>query len=131
MKYSQLIGIIAALCLIASCFLPWMELPEQNLILNGLNGKVNNDLSFGKQIIPHSLFALISIICFLIKKIGAKRTNIFVACFNLGWAIKNYILFSMCRQGDCPQVKIGLVLMIIFSGIIMVMALLPKMEVKK
>ena len=130
MKHSQLIGILAALSLIGSCFLPWIELSSQHAMFNGFYGKVNDQLTFGRQWIPHSFFALISIVCFSIQKIGAKRTNIFIACVNLGWAFKNYILFSMCRQGECPQVKIGLMLIVFFSLTIQVMTFLPKIKIK-
>ena len=50
MKYSQHIGIIAALLLIASCFLPWIEIAALHKTLNGLNGYVNNNITFGTQI---------------------------------------------------------------------------------
>lgn len=131
MKYSQAIGILAALALIGSCFLPWIEVASLHQTLNGLHGEVNANLTFGHQWIPHSFFAVLSIICFWISTIGAKRTNIFIGCINLGWAFKNYILFSMCRQGECPEVKIGLILMVIFSIIIQVMTFLPNIKVKQ
>ena len=131
MKYSQTIGIIAAFALIGSCFLPWVEVISLHQTFNGLNGEVNPNLTFGHQWIPHSFFAITSVICFLIPTIGAKRTNIFIGCINLGWAFKNYILFSMCRQGECPEVKTGLILVIVFSLIIQVMTFLPDIKVKQ
>jgi hypothetical protein len=130
MKYSQTIGIFVALGLIGSCFLPWIEVSSLHHTFDGLHGEVNTNLTFGHQWIPHSFFAIISIICFLIPKIGAKRTNIFIACVNLGWAFKNYILFTMCRP-ECPQVKIGLILLMTFSLLIQIMTFLPTIDITK
>ena len=131
MKYSQQIGIIASLLVIAICFLPWIEVPSLQLTLNGIHGKVNDQLSFGSQWKAHSFFCSIMIILFLIPKLWAKRTNIFFAVMHLGWAIKNYIIFSMCRQGECPDIKPALYILVLLALVIQVMALLPKLEIKE
>ena len=94
MKYSQQIGIITAIALIGICFLPWIYVPSVQLELSGINGKINDQLTFGRQIIPHSFFCTIMIILFSIQKVWAKRTNLFIGFINLGWAIKNYIIFT-------------------------------------
>ncbi|MCZ2225031.1 MAG: hypothetical protein LC122_15520 [Chitinophagales bacterium] len=129
MKYSQSIGIVAALALIAICFLPWVYIPNLNITLSGINGKVNEELTFGKQVKPHAVLCLIMIILFFIKKILAKRINVFVAFVSLSWAIKNYIIFSICRQGICPERQAGLYLLIFFAIVIQVCSFLPKIKV--
>ena len=129
MKHSQTIGIVATLALIISCFLPWIEVTSINKTFSGIHGVVNADLSFGRQLIPHSFFAIFLIIFFSIPKIWAKRTNIFFGLINFGWAIKNYIIFSLCRQGECPKIKLGLYLVVLFSSVIQVMVLTPKLEI--
>ncbi|MDE3237188.1 MAG: hypothetical protein KGO81_14660 [Bacteroidota bacterium] len=131
MKHSQTIGIVAVFLLIGVCFLPWIYIPSLQLTLDGFHGKVNNELTFGKQGLAHLFFAVPLVLFFLIHKIWAKRTNIFIGFLNLGWAIKNFILFNMCRMGECPQVKLGLYLMIILAILIQVMTFLPKMEIKQ
>jgi len=129
MKYSQTIGIIAALALIGVCFLPWIYLPNLNLTLSGLHGKVNENGTFGVQWKPHTLFCVIMIIFFLTQKIWAKRTNLFIGFLNLGWAIKNYIIFTMCRP-ECPEVKPGLYLLVAFAIVLQLCTFLPKMKIK-
>ncbi len=131
MKYSQHIGIIAALLLITSCFFPWIEITSMHKVLNGVNGFVNEQFTFGTQIKPHAFFCCISIVFFLLNKIWAKRTNIFICFLNFSWAIKNFILFKMCRAGDCPEVKYGLYLLLLFAFIMLVMSLLPKIVIEK
>lgn len=130
MKYSQLIGIAAVLALIGICFLPWVYVPNIEITLSGINGRVNDHLSFGRQIIPHSFLGTIAIIFFLIPKVWAKRINVFIGFINLSWAIKNYIIFSMCRQIICPEKLIALYLLILFALIIQICTLLPKLKVK-
>ena len=129
MKYSQHIGIAAALGLIIICFLPWIYVPVLDLTLSGVKGTVNDQLTFGRQIVPHSIFCIVAIVFFAIPKVWSKRVNIFVAFMNLGWAIKNYILFSMCRQGVCPQIRPALYLLVFFALIIQLASLLPKLTI--
>jgi len=129
MKYSQQIGITAALFVILSCFMPWIEVPGTNKILNGLDGLVNNNITFGTQIKGHSFFCILSILLFFIQKVWAKLFNIFFCFANFSWALKNMILFNSCRSGECPVVRYGLYLLIIFSLLMMIMSLLPKLDI--
>jgi hypothetical protein len=129
MKYSQQIGVFAALMLIISCFLPWIEIPNLHKTLTGIDGRVNANITFGKPIILHSFFSVISIALFLINKIWAKRTNIFICFLTLCIAIKNYILFSICRP-ECPIIKSGLYLVLIFAITMQIMALVPRLQLE-
>ncbi len=129
MKYSQQIGIIAALLVIFSCFLPWIEVPGTHQILNGLNGYVNSNITFGTQLKGHGFFCALSLALFLINKVWAKLFNIFFCFANLSWAIKNIVLFVSCRSGECPVVRFGLYLLIVSSVVLMIMSLLPKIKV--
>jgi hypothetical protein len=131
MKHSQSLGILAALLLIGSCYLPWIEITSLQKTITGVNGYVNENYTFGKQILAHSFFSILAIICFLIPKVGAKRTNIFLCFLNFSWAIKNFILFKLCRNGDCPTAKIGLYLVVLLAFVMIMMSLLPTLEVNK
>lgn len=129
MKYSQQIGIVAALALIGICFLPWVHIASINITLDGTNGKVNDALTFGRQYIPHTIFCSMLITLFSINKVWAKRVNLFLGFLNLSWAIKNYIIFSMCRP-DCPEIKPALYLLVALAFIIQVATFLPKVKLK-
>jgi len=131
MKYTQLIGFIAAIALIVICFLPWCTIESIQVTLNGRDGYVNENLNFGKQYISHTFFAVILMILFAINKIWTKRTNIFIAFLNLGWACKNFILFSLCRTGICPTIHPALYLLPGISILIQIMTFLPTLQVKK
>lgn len=130
MKYSQQIGVLAAILLIANCFLPWIEVPNMHKVLTGVDGRVNENITFGKPIILHSFFCIISILLFPVNKLWAKRTNIFICFITLSLALKNYILYSMCRP-ECPVIKPGLYCLLLLALILQVMSLLPKMVIKE
>jgi hypothetical protein len=129
MKYTQTIGIIAAILMIANCYLPWIYIPSVNLTLNGVQGTVNEQFTFGQQIISQVFFSCLLIIGFLLPKVWAKRTNIFLGFINMAWAVKNFVLFSLCRAGECPQIKMGLYITLILGAIVLVMTLLPKLNI--
>lgn len=129
MKYSNITGIVFCLLLVGVCFLPWSYVQYIHVTLSGVNGYINKDLDYGRQIIPHSFFALILIGLFVIPKIWAKRTNVFIAAINFAFSIKNYILFSLCREGICPEKKAGIFLLVFICLVIQIMTLFPKMDV--
>jgi hypothetical protein len=114
--------------LIGVCFTPWVEVVSLQQTFNGLHGKVNESFTFGIQWMPHTLFALLAILFFSIQKVWSKRTNIFICFVNVGWALKNYIIFSMCRMGECPKIKAGLYLLLFFAIVMQVMSFLPKIK---
>ena len=130
MKYSQLTGIIASLLIIIICLFPWCTVDSLHITISGTQGFVNENLNFGRQIIPHTFFALLLILFFSVNKVWAKRTNIFVAFLQLGWAFKNYILFTLCRTGICPEIQPALYCLPVLSILIQIMTLVPKMKVE-
>lgn len=131
MKHSQTIGVVAAILLIICCFLPWITININgvNHVLNGYYGKVNDSLTFGKQYIPHTFFCTICGLFFIINKVWAKRTNMLFTLLNLSWAIKNFIVFGFCRP-QCPTKQIGIYALVTLAGIMLLMSLLPKIELK-
>lgn len=127
MKYSNYVGAIAALLLIACCFLPWVYIKSVNITITGLS---TEGTSYGKPGILHIAFCILSIILFLIPKVWAKRTLVFVAAFNLAWAVRNFLLITHCELGECPQRFIGIYAIPLISILVLVMALFPKIDLK-
>lgn len=127
MKYSQTIGVLAALALIGICFLPWSYIAVRNITLTGMNTTGTN---FGKPGLLNIILAVISIIFFSVPRIWAKRTNIFICMFGFAWSIRNYILLTTCYLGDCPEKKAGIFLLVTACFIMMLMSFLPKLPVK-
>jgi len=122
MKYSQIIGVIAALCLIASCFLNWTFYPDLNKFFTGF---FSEEQVYGNPGNVFILFCVFTITFFLVPRVWAKRWNFIFAGMILAYAIKTYILYTGCYNGICPIKQPGIWLMLGSSLIIMVMAVLP------
>jgi hypothetical protein len=127
MKYSQWIGIAAALLLVAACFMPWAYFPDLGKDFTGFFSEKNMYGRPGKVLI---FFSGIEILLFLIPKVWAKRTNIIVSALAIAFAIKSYILYTSCYGGLCPDKKIGIFLVLAATLISLVAALLPDLPVK-
>lgn len=123
MKYAHYVGIAAALFLILTCFIPWAYYPDIQESFTGFYSKQNN---YGKPGKTFVFLSLISIVFFLIPKIGAKWANQVLGVIIFAYALKTYILFSSCYNTICPQVKPGLIGMMGFSTVILICTLLSK-----
>jgi uncharacterized membrane protein YuzA (DUF378 family) len=70
------------------------------------------------------------VVGFLVNQVWAKRTNVFVGAVNFALAIKNFIIFSMCRGGECPEKQPALYGLVVLAGIMMIMGFFPKLDLK-
>jgi len=127
MKHSQLIGIIAAIGIIALCFFPWSYIESKDITITGMSAP---DTNFGKPGLMNIIILSVAILFFILPKVWAKRVNVFLGIFNLAWSIRNYIVVSGCLMGECPVKKPALYILIVLSAIVLLMALLPKLQVK-
>jgi hypothetical protein len=127
MKYSQWIGILAAVGAIIVCHFPWAVIESKSMVIYGMYAP---DTNFGRPGLMNIIVCSVSIVLFAIPRIMAKRINVFVTMFNLAWSIRNYILVASCLMGECPVKKPSLYLLVAFSVIMFLMALLPKMVVQ-
>jgi len=122
------IGLFAVILLIVSCFLPWVIIPSKNIVVSGVESTGTN---FGKPGYNHFVLSFFFIIFHFIRRLWAKRSNLLVVALNIAWAIRNYFIISMCREGDCPEKQIGLWLVLFASVLILVAALFPDIQLKE
>ena len=127
MRYMKWIGLFAAVLLIASCFLPWVIITSKNIVVTGVDSTGTN---FGKPGYAHFLLSFFFIIFHLIPKLWAKRWNLVIVALNIAWAVRNFLIISMCREGECPEKKIGLWLVMLGSVLILIAALFPDIKLK-
>ena len=66
-----------------------------------------------------------------IPRLWAKRWNLLVVALNIAWAVRNVIIISMCRDGECPEKQTGLYLVILASAIMLAAALFPDIKLKE
>src|SRR5439155_14194067 len=122
MKYSQWIGIAAAIILVIACFLPWTFHPDLNKNFTGFFSEHN---IYGKPGYVFIVVCAIAVVFFCIPRLWAKRWNIFVGAVILSYAIKSFIVYSGCYRAICPDKKAGLWRMLLCSILLLVMALFP------
>ncbi len=123
MKYAAYIGIAAALLLIVCCFFPLAYYPDLNENFTGFYSKQNQ---YGKPGITFIFLSVVAIVLFLIPKLIAKRANQFVCVLIFTYALKTFILFSSSYFSIRPQIKGGLIGMLVFSVIILICGLLSR-----
>ena len=126
MKYSQWIGILALAILVISCFLPWTYHPDLNKTFTGFFSENN---VYGKPGKVFIFLSALSLVCFLLPRVWAKRLNFFVSAVSVAYAFRTFIIFSGCYRGICPEKKIGLWMMIIAAIASLVMTVLPDIKV--
>lgn len=128
MKHSQTVGLIAALALIGICFLPWLTIESKNLVISGMNAKGTD---FGTPGKVNVIFSVIMAVFFVLPKVWAKRTNVFIGALNFSWGIKNYLVLSACLMGECPVKMPALFALLALGAISLLMTFFPKIEVKQ
>jgi hypothetical protein len=128
MKYSQWIGIAAALLLVAASFMPWAYFPDLRKEFTGFFSEQNRYGRPGKFL---TLLSMVMIVLFAIPKVWAKRTNLVVAAITVAFAIRSYILFTGCYRGICPEKRVGIFVVLTSAAITLVASLLPDLPVKQ
>lgn len=128
MRYMKWIGLAAAVLLVVSCFTPWVFIESRNITVSGIDATGTN---FGKPGYFNLLMGFFFLLFHFIPKVWAKRSNLLITALNLGWAIRNYFIISMCRGGECPEKEAGIYLMLLASLIMIVTALFPDIKLKE
>ena len=122
------VGLFAVILLVVSCFLPWVIITSKNIVVSGVDSTGTN---FGKPGYTHFVLSFFFIIFHFIPKLWAKRVNLLIVALNIAWAIRNYLIISMCREGECPEKQIGLWLVLLASVLMLVAALFPDIQLKE
>ena len=128
MKYSQWIGIAAAIILVLAGFLPWTYHPDLN---KNFTGFFSENKVYGKPGMVFVVMSVVTITFFAIQRIWAKRWNMFICAIVLSYAIRSFIVYSGCYKGICPDKKAGLWIMLLSAILMMAMSLFPDMKLKQ
>ena len=123
MRYSNWLGIAAVLLLVIACIMPWVLIPSKELVISGIDA---SGTRYGKPGYLHLLLGFFYLIFTLIPAVWAKRFNLLVVAFNLAWTLRNFLILSMCRGGECPQRLTGLYLVALAGVLMLIAALFPK-----
>jgi hypothetical protein len=125
MKNYKMIGWLACLLLMMSCFIPLTYYADLNKSFTGFYSEQN---IYGKPAVFFIFIAVVSALLIYLDKIWAKRTHIFLCALNLGYLIKTYILFASCYNAYCPEKKFGIYLLIFSCILLFIVSLFPNMK---
>ncbi|MEO6915851.1 MAG: hypothetical protein ABI151_09565 [Chitinophagaceae bacterium] len=125
MKYSKWIGVGAVVLVYVAAFMPWIEVPSQHIVVTGMHTEGTN---FGKPAMMNLIISTFSLIFFLWPAIFAKRVNLFFTAFNVAWTLRNSIILSTCRAGECPEKKLGLYLMGFAAALMLFASFFPNVK---
>lgn len=126
MKYYKVIGVLAAIGLFASCFMPWAYYPDLQKSFTGFFTEKN---IYGRPGVVFTFFSGLSIILIFINKIWAKRLLIFIQALNIGYLLKTYVIFTSCYKGYCPEKQYGLYFLIFTSVVLLVISFFPDVKI--
>ncbi|PUZ20141.1 hypothetical protein GA0116948_11430 [Chitinophaga costaii] len=128
MTKTSIIGIVSAVMVIISAFLPWITVESRHFLFTGLQ---TTGSAFGQPGILNIILATIAVILFGLNKTWTFRVNIFIAGFLMAWTFRNYLIFSRCEAGECPDQKIGLYLSLIGGILCFVCVVLNRQKPKE
>lgn len=123
MKYSAQIGIISCCILVITSFFPWIFIGSLQVYVSGVGAEIKT--VFGKPALMNFYLLPVIVLFFLIPKLWAKKLNPFIGAINFAWALRNFLLLSTCRNGECPQQQVALYFYFLSAVVILVMTVLP------
>src|SRR5262245_34251904 len=100
MRWIKWAGVLAALLLIVSCFIPWVIIESKGISVSGMGAE---GTAYGRPGYFHIVMGAIFILLSFISKVWSKRTNLVIVAMNFAWGVRNYFVLSRCEAGDCPD----------------------------
>lgn len=95
----KVLAFFSAILLISACFFPWVIIESKGITVSGINATGTN---FGKPGFFHFVFVGLGLFLLLVNRSWSQKGAVVFAAFNLAWSLRNYIVISGCRMGDCP-----------------------------
>lgn len=126
MKYSNWLGVVFCVVLVIASFNPWVYIVSKDITFTGMNRALP---AFGRPGLLHVVLGTAAALCFLIPKIWAKKSNIFICAVNLGWNVRNLILIPACSYGECPERKAWMLIALAASILMLVLSFLPDIKI--
>lgn len=126
MRYSNYIGLLAGVVMVVAAAFPWIYIPSLQATVSGFGS--DTITRFGKPVLMNIILLLLNAAFFLIPKLWAKRMNPFVGAINFAWALRNLLLLSTCRNGECPDKQVWLYIYFAASIVVLIMTLLPELK---
>ncbi|HVB03900.1 MAG TPA: hypothetical protein VNE41_09315 [Chitinophagaceae bacterium] len=122
MKYSRLTGLLFCLLIIAAAFLPWITIALNRQTYTGMQTGTS---ALGEPGYGNIVLALLILIGIGVNRIWSIRLNIVFSALLIAYNIRNYLIFTRCEMGYCPEKEAGLYLTVLAAILILISCLLP------
>lgn len=120
-------GITAALLLILSCFLPWAHYASINETFTGFHVKrFPGGPYYGRAGLIITILTSIILLGMFSRTMWMKKVNLFLAAMQVAYAVRTYILFTSSIFPGEVEKKIGIILLIPLSVLLLISAVFPK-----
>jgi hypothetical protein len=121
MQKSLWLGVISAVALVITCLFPWVTIESKHIVVSGVSAE---GTAYGKPGYFHMMIVMVYLALLLINKKWSNQINLFVSALNVGWAFRNFLIISACQMGECPQKHIAIYLLLFFSILMLIGALI-------
>jgi len=125
-KYAHLskwVSLAALGVLAIACFLPWAYYADLGKAFTGFFSENN---AYGKPAKLLLVLGSLGTICAFIPRVWPKRVSMFTSAFMLAYSVSAVYRYMRCYGGTCPELKIGLLLMMLSTLTIFLCALFPE-----
>ena len=119
---SKWVSLAALVVLAIACFLPWAYYGDIGKEFTGFYSERN---LYGKPAKMLLFLGTLGTICAFLPRIWPKRLSMFTSAFMIAFGVSAVYRYMRCYGGTCPEVRIGLVLMILSTLLIFLCALFP------
>lgn len=123
MKNLKWPGITGALLLVYACWTPWVTIASKGITITGVAAE---GTSYGKPGALHLILVCLFIIFSMIPRLWAKRFNLLVTGLNTAWMLRNFLVLSLCRAGECPEKQWGIYLVLVSSILMLLGSFFPE-----
>jgi hypothetical protein len=127
MGYRKSFLLAIAASLIISLFYPWVVIESKNIVVSGMQSA---GTTYGKPGLLSLFFAGLVALFSLVPRIWAHRICIFSSAINCGWALRNFLILSVCQGGECPQRKAAFYIYLLSSILLLVGVLILEVKMK-
>jgi len=125
-RIAQYTGIFACIGIIAACFMPWTYYHNIRETFTGFYVvPFPSGNYYGKAGIPITILASLILIGMFVRKLWAKRINLFLGALLLSYTVRTFIIFTSALFKEEVVSYAGIYLIIIFSVLILICSLFP------
>jgi len=125
MSARKIFLLATATVLVVSVFFPWVIIQSKNIVVSGMHAE---GTAYGKPGLLSLFFTALVVLFSLVPRVWAHRITIFSSALHTGWALRNFLLLSVCQGGECPQRQPFFYVYLVSSILLLVAVLMQEVK---